>query len=111
LPPAERDARLRELAPIFRDRFVVFIDGTEVRPDTVTYIPPRSQLSSGGLPPLATYRMHGRAAADARSFRWFYGLVVDPYPLTVRRTDGQSHTEWVQGANWNTALDLTTQCG
>ena len=32
----------------------------------------------------ARYRLQGRVGADARMLRWFYGIVADPYPLTIR---------------------------
>ncbi|WP_410968686.1 HupE/UreJ family protein, partial [Salmonella sp. SAL4443] len=32
-----------------------------------------------------------------------------PYPLTVRRADGQSMTEWIQGSDWSGTIDLSGQ--
>ncbi len=122
-PTAEaRHARLRELAPAFVDRVVLFVDGREIRPGSVEYVPdraasladpdepggPRSIDANG--PPLVTYRLTGRMPADACVLRWYYGLVVDPYPLTIRRVDGRRLTEWiVAGDAWSSALDLTGQ--
>jgi len=104
-----RDARLRELEPAFIDRIVLFVDSHEIRPDTARYLPPRQQLPSDNLAPLATYRLRGRMSPGARSLRWYYGLVIDPYPLTIRRVDGRTITEWVQGNAWSDTLDLTNQ--
>ena len=46
-----------------------------VRPSSVEFL---DQAADG----LAIYRLRGRVPADARTLRWFYGLVIDPYPLT-----------------------------
>jgi len=108
-PGMDRDERLRHLAPIFIDRVVLFVDGHEVRPDSAEYIPPRPQLPSDNLIPLATYRLRGRMSPSARVLRWCYGLVIDPYPLTIRGADGHTKTEWVLGDAWSGTLDLTTR--
>jgi hypothetical protein len=104
-----RDRRLAELSATFLDRVVLFVDGREIRPDSAEYVPPRPQLPSDALPPLAAFRLRGRMPTDARILRWLYGLVVDPYPLTIRRTDGQSKIEWIQGSNWSDTIDLSGQ--
>lgn len=107
--PKNRDARLRGLSSVFIDRVVLFVDGHEIRPEAAEYIPPRPQTPSDALPPLATFRLRGRMPTDARSLRWLYGLVIDPYPLTITRADGQSKIEWIQGSNWSGTLDLSGQ--
>lgn len=105
--PAERDARLRELAPLFRDRIVFFVDGHEVRPVSTEYLPPPQ---SAAATPLAGFRLRGRVAPDARVLRWYYGMVVEPYPLAINRADGRAMTEWiVAGDAWSRAIDLTGQ--
>lgn len=101
-----RDARLRRLALVMVDRVVLFVDGHEIRL-SAEYLPPPAQTTGNDLPPLATYRLRGRVAPDARTLRWFYGLVMDPYPLTVRRADGGETTEWIKGSAWSNALDLS----
>jgi hypothetical protein len=104
--PVERDARLRELAPLFMDRIVFFVDGHEVRPVSTEYLPPQSAAAT----PLAGFRLRGRVAPDARVLRWYYGMVVEPYPLAINRADGRSMTEWiVAGDAWSRAIDLTGQ--
>jgi hypothetical protein len=108
LTPEARDARLRALAPVFVDRIVLFVDGREVRPESAEYLAPGATPSSR-LPALATFRLRGRMPADARTLRWLYGLVIDPYPLTVRRADGRTLTEWIDGSNWSSTIDLTGQ--
>ena len=102
-----RDARLRALAPVFIDRVVLFVDGHEVRPTSADYQPPPP--ANGGGPALATYRLRGTMPATARTLRWLYGLVIDPYPLTVTRVDGAAHTEWINGSDWSGTIDLSGQ--
>ena len=46
---------------------------------------------------------------NARTLRWFYGLVIDPYPLTIRRADGRMIVEEVQGDAWSRTIDLSGQ--
>jgi HupE / UreJ protein len=104
-----RDARLRELSAVFVDRIVLFVDGREVRPVTAEYLPPIDASGNAGLPALATFRLRGRMPHDARTLRWLYGLVIDPYPLTIRRADGRTMTEWIQGSDWSGTLDLSGQ--
>ena len=104
-----RDQRLRELAPVFIDRIVLFVDGHEVRPRTAEYLPPRPSRSDDAFPPLATFRLRGRMPGQVRNLRWLYGLVIDPYPLTVRRADGESTIEWINGSDWSGTVDLSTQ--
>ena len=40
--------------------------------------------------------------------RWFYGIVADPYPLTIDRADGETST-WIGGTVWSRPIDLTGQ--
>jgi hypothetical protein len=103
--PAARDARLRELAPQVIDRVVLFVDGREVRPASAEYTPPPATPPSGEFA-LASYTLRGQLPASARTVRWYYGLVADPYPLTLVLADGSTATEWVQGDAWSTALSL-----
>jgi hypothetical protein len=107
--PNVRDTRLAALGDVFADRVVFFLDGQEVRARSVEYLPPRPQTPADPFPPLATFRLHGRLPPNPRTLRWFYGIVVDPYPLTIRRADGESITEWIGGAAWSTPIDLTDQ--
>jgi hypothetical protein len=46
---------------------------------------------------------------DARTLRWYYGLVIDPYPLTVRRADGRIVVEEIAGGAWSREIDLRGQ--
>jgi len=96
-----RGADARAAKPSFADRVVLFVDGREVRPTSVEF--------AGGPPPLATYRMRGRVDPGARSLRWYYGLPIDPYPLTVRRADGRIVVEEIAGDAWSRPIDLSGQ--
>ncbi len=102
---AVRDARLAALAPQIIDRVVLFVDGHEVRPVAADYVPPPGVVPAGQLA-LAAYTLHGQLPPAAHSLRWYYGLVVDPYPLTIALADGSSVTEWIQGDAWSTTLPL-----
>lgn len=101
--PAHRDARLAQLTAVFADRIVLFVDGHEVRAESVAYVPPPA------TPPdaLATFRLTGRMPRGASTLRWLYGLVADPYPLEIRQADGSSTVEWITGTNWSGTIDLT----
>jgi hypothetical protein len=109
LAPPDRDARLAVLAPVMRDRIVLFVDGREIQPPTVAYEAPETAMEPDGTPTPGHYRMHGRVPPDARMLRWFYGIVADPYPLTIARADGQTYTEWIGGTVWSRPIDLTGQ--
>lgn len=102
---AARDAQLRAWAPHMIDRVVLWVDGAEVRPDAVEYAPPPPAVPDGQFA-LAAFTLTGQLPAGAATLRWYYGLVVDPYPLTVTLADGSETTEWVQGDAWSTALAL-----
>jgi len=85
----------------FADRIVLFVDGHEIRPSSGEFV--------AAAPPLATYRFHGRVPADARSLRWYYGLPMDPYPLTIHRADGRIVIEEIAGDAWSRPIDLSGQ--
>jgi hypothetical protein len=88
-------------APSFADRVVLFVDGREVRPSSI------EQLESPA--PLTTYRLRGHVPVTAQSLRWYYGLPIDPYPLTVRRADGRIAVEEIAGDAWSRPIDLSGQ--
>ena len=88
-------------APSFADRVVLFVDGREVRPESIETI--------ASAPPLVTYRMRGHLLTTAQSLRWYYGLPIDPYPLTVRRADGRIVTEEIAGDAWSRPVDVSGQ--
>jgi len=44
---------------------------------------------------------------DATRLRWLYGLVGDRYPLEIRKPDGSSTIEWIDGTDWSDVIDLT----
>jgi hypothetical protein len=85
----------------FADRIVLFVDGREAKPESIERV--------AAAPPLATYRMRGHVPLDARTLRWYYGLPIDPYPLTVRRADGRIVVEEIAGDAWSRPIDLDGQ--
>jgi hypothetical protein len=92
--------RLETFPGPFADRVVLWVDGHEVRATDVEVVPGAT---------VTTHRLRGRMPADAQTLRWYYGLVGDPYPLTIRRADGRVVIEEVQGDAWSTAIDLSGQ--
>ena len=95
--------RMERFDSNFADRVVLWVDGREVRPASAEFLPPRSEEAA------ATWRLRGQMPADARSLRWYYGLVADPYPLIVHRADGRTISETVQGDAWSGPIDLAGQ--
>jgi hypothetical protein len=95
---ADRDNRLRALSTVMSDRVVLWVDGREVRPESAEY------LASD-----ATFRLRGHLPLDARTLRWLYGAVSDPYPLIIRRADGRTLAELIEGSNWSGTFDLSGQ--
>lgn len=100
---AERDTRLAQLAAVFADRIVLFVDGREVRAESVVYQPPPASPPDA----LARFTLTGRMPRGAATLRWLYGIVADPYPMEIRQADGSSTVEWITGTNWSGVIDLT----
>jgi hypothetical protein len=100
---------LASLGDVFADRVVLFVDGHEVRPTSAELVAPVAHAVSASAPPLATYRLRGRMPAGARTLRWYYGLVIDPYPLALHRADGRTISEVVSGDAWSRTLDISGQ--
>ena len=109
--PAWLTLRLDSFPGSFADRVVFWVDGHEIRPESVEFIPSDSLRLAQGRPAegLATYRLRGRMPLDAHTLRWYYGLVIDPYPLTIRRADGRLVVEEVAGGAWSRTIDLSGQ--
>lgn len=109
MTPDARDARLRELSSTFIDRVVLFAAGQEIRATAVEYIPPQAAASdlAPGATPLATFRLTGTLPPNTETLRWLYGLVIDPYPLTIRTAGGTATTEWINGSDWSGIIALT----
>ena len=87
--------------PSFADRVVLFVDGREIRPESIETI--------ASAPPLVPYRMRGHLPTTAQSLRWYYGLPIDPYSLTVRRADGRIVSEEIAGDAWSRPVDVSGQ--
>jgi len=105
--PSWLKLRLEGFPGSFADRVVLWVDGHEVRPSSVEYLAPAE--GAGAERPLASYRLRGRFPTDSRTLRWYYGLVIDPYPLTIRRADGRLLVEEVGGDAWSRTIDVSGQ--
>ena len=92
--------RMQSIPGPFADRVVLWVDRHEIRPEPV-------ELIHG--PDADTHRLRGRMPIDARTLRWFYGLVIDPYPITIHRADGRIVVEEVAGGAWTATIDLSGQ--
>jgi hypothetical protein len=95
--------RMEPFGTNFIDRVVLWVDGREVRPTSSEFLLPPDEEAR------ATWRLRGRMPSDARSLRWYYGLVADPYPLTIHRADGRTIEETIQGEAWSRPIDLAGQ--
>ena len=100
-PPVE--LTMQSLGSVFIDRVVLWVDGHEIRPTSAEYINPHSESA------LRIYRLRGRMPSGSRTLRWYYGLVIDPYPLTIRRSDGRTFVETVYGDAWSSPIDISGQ--
>jgi hypothetical protein len=109
--PAWLKLRLESIPGPFADRVVLWVDHQEVRPESVEFLPFDSRALAQGRASdgLATYRLRGRVPMTAQTLRWYYGLVIDPYPLTIHRADGRLIVEEVQGEAWSRTIDLSAQ--
>lgn len=105
--PSWLKLRLEEYPGSFADRVVLWVDGREVRPTLVEYLPPTGARDLER--PLGTHRLRGRLPLDAHTLRWYYGLVIDPYPLTIRRADGRVIVEEIGGDAWSRTIDVSGQ--
>jgi HupE/UreJ protein len=106
LTPAQRDARLAQLTAVFADRVVLFVDSQEVRASRIEYWEPGA---GSGEPDnaLASFHLTGVMPRNATRLRWLYGLVGDKYPFEIRKPDGTSTIEWIDGTNWSGVIDLS----
>ena len=107
--PSWLKLRTESIPGPFADRVVLWVDGREIRPTSTEVVPFDSlPLAQGrATAGLAINRLRGRVPTGARTLRWFYGLVIDPYPLTVRRADGRLIVEEVAGDAWSRTIDLS----
>jgi hypothetical protein len=98
--PSWLKLRLERFPGSFADRIVLWVDGHEVRPTSVEVIPGAT---------VTTHRLRGRLPPGAQTLRWYYGLVIDPYPLAVRRADGRVVFEEIGGDAWSRTIDVSGQ--
>jgi hypothetical protein len=99
--------RLENFPGSFADRVVLWVDGREVVPASVEYLPPNAGVDAER--PLGKHRLRGRLPPDAHTLRWYYGLVIDPYPLTIRRADGRVIVEEIGSDAWSRTIDVSGQ--
>src|SRR5262245_32233425 len=113
LTAEQRDTRLAQLTEVFADRIVLFVDSHEVRASSVEYrkpsehSEPSAALVSEPSAALASFHLTGTMPRDATRLRWLYGLVGDKYPLEIKKPDGSSTIEWIDGTNWSDVIDLS----
>lgn len=118
--PAWLKLRLESIPGPFADRVVFWVDGREIRPESTEFIPSDASLvanpsnddraaQAGSGQALAINRLRGHVPLNAQSLRWYYGLVIDPYPLTIRRADGRIVVEEIGGNAWSRTIDLSGQ--
>jgi hypothetical protein len=103
--PSWLKLRLEAFSGSFADRVVLWVDGREIRPTSVEYLPPQGDVGR----PLGRHRLRGRLPTDAHTLRWYYGLVIDPYPLTIQRADGRVIVEEIGGDAWSRTIDVSGQ--
>lgn len=92
--------RMQSIPGPFADRIVLWVDGKEVRPESVELV----HAATADV-----HRLRGHMPIDAKTLRWYYGLVIDPYPLTIRRADGRIIVEEIGGNAWSGTIDLSGQ--
>jgi len=63
----------------------------------------------GGRREPLVHEISRRVPVGAVSLRWYYGLPIDPYPLTIRRADGRIVVEEIAGDAWSRPIDLSGQ--
>lgn len=105
--PSWLKLRLEAFPGSFADRVVLWVDGHEVRPTSAEYVAPTGARDVER--PLGTHRLRGRLPLDAHTLRWYYGLVIDPYPLTIHRADGRMIVEEIGGDAWSRTIDVSGQ--
>lgn len=105
LTPEQRDTRLAQLAEVFADRIVLFVDAHEGRASSVIYRKPAERSAPSAA--LAAFELRGVMPRDATRLRWLYGLVGDRYPLEIVQPDGSSTIEWIDGTKWSDVIDLS----
>ena len=66
-------------------------------PEVPFNLPAPPDPSDPSKPPLATMRIRGSMPEGATEFSWAYGLVIDPYPMSITDGAGEIITHWVEG--------------
>ena len=102
-----RNRRLEDLRGKFAEWIWLLFDGERIEafPE---YVPEerKGPVPDSIAPPLTTMRIRGRVPEGAKQFSFAYGLVLDPYPITVIGGDGEGQVTWVEGPVESDKLDI-----
>jgi hypothetical protein len=93
----ERDRQLAVFASEFGTHVSIVFDGEPSAAGAVEYIPPVSDdtAGTGGWIDPGLMRLTGTVPTGAQTFQIAYGLIEDPYPLTIAPPTGEPITRWL----------------
>ena len=102
-----RDRRLAELEGKYAEWIWLLFDGVRIEA-LPEYLPePRKGPVEDPLaPPLVTMRMRGRVPEGAKEFSFAFGLLADPWPITIYGRDGAGTITWIEGPVESERLDI-----
>ena len=101
---AQSDSRrFVDLQQVFLDRVAITFDTHAVRPDVQAVFAPSEDENS---PSVATVALLGHIPAGARQLTWRYGWTFSTYSIEVRKKDGDSRTEWLEGEEDSAPIPL-----
>jgi hypothetical protein len=92
------------LQDVFRDRVAIAFDGHVSRPDVQAIFTPPADPTAA---PVAHLTLSGEVPAGAHQLSWQYGWTFASYALVLRRADGASETQWIEGGDGSAPLSLT----
>ena len=106
----ERDRQLTELTDRFAEGVLIRFDGEPVDIDGIEYIGPVEYDPDApmGWGEPGMFRLSGRIPDGAARFEFAYGLVVDPYPLTLSVNRGEPITRWLMTGERSEAFVLAS---
>ena len=94
LEPAQRDRRLVDMETTFADWVYLYFDGQRANVVPTYIAPTRGGPRAPDNTQLGAMRLQGTVPAGARTFSFAYGLIMDPYPLTLRADNQEPITYW-----------------
>src|SRR5215207_6527917 len=95
--------RFERLSATFQQRVVVAFDGRPAPPAISWSV---SAPTAVGGPPVVTILIGGQAPARVHHLTWTYAWTFTSYPFSVQRADGTAATEWLQGDQTSTPVQL-----